>query len=310
VTFIAITAAMSACALDDDGLEVVFSDPASLTCGVFAPMGRATHTSRDGIDGYVLSGRWQWGSGSYNSGYISGGGFVVDDAGVPLTRVDGQIDQRVFFMPDAEVDLLDTWDVAGMQGTGSTDFSVDEVFVPAAMSSPGAVSQRSGQIYAFPTFGFLSIGIAAVALGIAQAALDELVAVATVKVPQGARRTLANRPWAQGEVARAEGQIRSARAFVHEQIERAWAVAAEQRPAPVEIRRDLRLSQTHAVQTCAEAVTSLYTVAGGSSVYRSSPLQRHLRDIHVATQHMMVAHPTYEVAGRLSFDLDTDTTLL
>ena len=79
---------------------------------------------------------------------------------------------------------------------------------------------------------------------------------------------------------------------------------------PVDTRADLRLSNPHAVMTAATVIDSLYTLAGGSSVYLKSPLQRHFRDIHVATQHMMVNEATLELVGRIQLGQETDTNLL
>lgn len=72
------------------------------------------------------------------------------------------------------------------------------------------------------------------------------------------------------------------------------------------LSRDLRLSTTHAVQEATAVVDSMYTLAGGSAVYDSSPLQRHFRDVHVATQHMMVGTGTLENVGRLLLGLEID----
>jgi alkylation response protein AidB-like acyl-CoA dehydrogenase len=154
------------------------------------------------------------------------------------------------------------------------------------------------------------MGIAAVALGLARAAIDALVAIAGGKTPQGSSRTLAMRPSTQSDVATAEALLRSARAFYYEAVESAWQAACATGAIDAALRRDVRLATTHATRTCARAVDLMYDLAGGSSVYRSSPLQRIFRDVHVATQHMMVSPATLELSGRLFLGLETDTSLL
>jgi len=72
----------------------------------------------------------------------------------------------------------------------------------------------------------------------------------------------------------------------------------------------LRLAATSATLACAEVVDAMYGAGGGTSIYQSSPLQRRFRDIHAATQHVMVGLPTYELAGRVLFGLETDTSVL
>ena len=101
------------------------------------------------------------------------------------------------------------------------------------------------------------------------------------------------------EVANAEATLRSARAFYYETIDAAWQKAQRGEPIPIEERRDMRLATTHAVQASVLVVDSMYTLAGGSSVYDTSDLQRRFRDVHVATQHIMVAPSTLETVGRL-----------
>lgn len=111
-------------------------------------------------------------------------------------------------------------------------------------------------------------------------------------------------------MARAEATLRSARAFVLEAIHAAWASAEAGREIPLEQRRDIRLAATHATHACAQVVDRLYTLAGGSAVFTDSPLQRCLRNVHVATQHMMIAEATFELSGRLLLGLPTDAAML
>ena len=109
------------------------------------------------------------------------------------------------------------------------------------------------------------------------------------------------------EVALAEAERRSARAFFYETIEAAWEMAQREGRIGVDERRDVRLATTHAVRASASAVDRMYHLAGGTSVYRTSPLQRIFRDVHVTTQHMMVAPSTFELTGRLLLGLETHT---
>ena len=155
----------------------------------------------------------------------------------------------------------------------------------------------------------LPLGIAAVALGLARSAIDELIELAGDKTPSGGARPLATRPAAQMEVARAEATLRSARAFYYEAIEAAWQEALVG-DLTTDRRRDIRLATTHATHACAKAVDRMYHLGGGTSVYRRSRLQRIFRDIHVATQHMMVGPATLELTGRLLLGVETDVEML
>ena len=79
---------------------------------------------------------------------------------------------------------------------------------------------------------------------------------------------------------------------------------------PIEVRRDMRLSATHALQSSVAVVDAMYTLAGGTAVYESSPLQRHLRDVHVASQHITVSTNTLETIGQLLLGVEAATATL
>jgi alkylation response protein AidB-like acyl-CoA dehydrogenase len=111
-------------------------------------------------------------------------------------------------------------------------------------------------------------------------------------------------------VSRAEALWRSSRAFYYEAVEAAWESACARGAIEPDHRRDVRLATTHATRSCAAAVDLMYHLGGGTSVYRRSPLQRVFRDVHVATQHMMVAPATLELTGRLFLGLETDLAML
>jgi len=304
--FIGITSAFSMASANTDATRALFREKGVVTAGVFAPSGRARAVVQDGVAGYLTSGRWSWGSGSQNARWVSGGclmvdetdGIVKDERGVPRNI-------GVIFRAD-DIEFLDTWDVMGLQGTGSTDFQVTEVFVPKDRTI-----DRFGRpvgdipIFRFPYFALLAIGVGAVALGAARAAMEDFDAFAGKKVPQGHNRSLAEKPATQKDIAKAEAAIRSGRAFFYEAIDAAWE-AAQAGEVTTEHRRDLRLATTHAVASARTAVDLIHEMAGGTSVYRRSPIQRRFRDIHVATQHMVVNPSTYETVGRLLLGLSTN----
>ena len=102
----------------------------------------------------------------------------------------------------------------------------------------------------------------------------------------------------------------AARALVRESVAEAWEEAAASGAVSLSRRAALRRAATHATTASAAAVTSMYEAGGGSAIYDSSPLQRHFRDVHVATQHMMVGPATWELAGRIALGLEPGTAQL
>jgi len=306
VSFIAMTSGSALSDIPEAAAKAIFATPTTTIAGVFAPQGRADR----GEGGYRVSGRWSWGSGSDNADWLLGGcRFFDGDA--PERGRGGAPRANMVLLPRRDVAVLGDWDASGLCGTGSGSFETRETFVPEAhVLGLGLGPPQQGALYRFPRFGLLALGIAAVALGSARAAIDDLVALAREKTPTGSRRTLAHRTATQGEVARAEAGLRAARLFFYDAIERCHERAVRHGDAPLALRREMRLAAAHAVEEAVRVVDAMYALGGGSAVHRSHPLQRRFRDVHVATQHMMVAPPVFELIGRTYLDVEADTRQL
>lgn len=285
----------------------IYGDPLGVYGGIFAPMGRAEPV--DG--GFRLSGRWAWASGSANCTWLSGGAVIAEGDGI-RKLANGAPDSRMMIFPAGEAELIDTWHSQGLKGTGSGDMAVSGIFVPEAraVSLMKTAATHDGALYRFPTFGLLALGIAAVALGNAGAAIADLVELAASKKPTGGGRTLAERGYAQSGLAQARAALKGAEAFVEDAVGQAWALAGAGDDLTTEARAELRLAATHATRTSADVARIMYDLAGGDSVYLKSPLQRRFRDAHVMTQHMMVNPATWELTGRVAFGLPTDATFI
>ena len=307
---IACTTSMNAAYMAPEVAAEIYSAPLTITGGVFAPMGRADIEG----DGYRVSGRWQWGSGSANCSWLAGGCMVFEDG--ELKRLpSGAPDQRMMVFPASEATLHDTWHVMGLKGTGSGDISVENILVPAARSVSliTDVPRESGPLYTFPAFGLLSLGVSAVAMGNARASLDAFKDLASAKKSQGSKKTLAERQTIQANFAEAEARWRAARAYLLAELDETWAIASRVKPGegiPVERRAALRMACTHMTRTGADICRTLYDLGGGAALFESSDLQRRFRDAHAMTQHIVTAPATWELTGRLLLDLPTDAGMV
>ena len=295
----ATTGLLSASLSEKFAREIYGTGPGPLTVGVTAPLGRA-----DKVDGgYQVTGRWPFASGCQNADWICGGSFIFE-GDRQLINDKGAPDTHLMLFKTSEVDIEDTWYVAGLRGTGSHHFNVKEQFVPEGRSVIlGGRARIKKPLYQFPMLGLLALGVSAVSLGIGYHALDAFKDLAGVKKPTGSRKTLVERPLVQADVAKSIADLRSAESFIKEIIDEAWSIAKTGERLSTEIKASLRLAAVNATHRSVAAVDRLYQAGGGSSVYENSPLQQCFRDVHVTTQHIMVAPPIYEVAGRVELGL-------
>ncbi len=306
-SMIASTSSLLGAYLPEQQAAEIFDGGRSVSAGVFAPRGRAER--REG--GYLVSGRWSFVSGVQHSSWVMLGCIVSGEDGPELLG-NGSPDVRLMAVPAASVEVIDTWSVAGLCGTGSHDVALADEPVPAsrAVSLFTDAPRHQGALYSFPLFGLLAMGVAAVALGIARGAIDDLTALAGGKTPTGSAKPLAQRAAVQADVSRAEASVRAARALLLGEASAAWSSAQAGHGVSTTQRMGLRLAATHATDRAADAVGMMYRAGGGTSIYDSSPLQRRFRDVNVATAHMMIGQPTLELTGRVLLGLPTDTAQL
>ena len=210
------------------------------------------------------------------------------------------------FFPANEVTIHeDTWQTSGLRGTGSHDIEVIKANVPEGRWVVlGKRTLIDEPLYRFPTLGLLALGVSAVSIGIARCALEEFMALATDKTPTGSARSLANRPSVQKDVSQSFVAIESAQAFTRQAIDEAWQAANAEGRLSTEIKAKLRLAATNNAWSAVQAVDTLYHAGGGTSIYQKSRLQKCFRDVHVTTQHIMVAQPTLEVVGKVQLGID------
>jgi indole-3-acetate monooxygenase len=278
--------------------EIYADGPDVVLAGAFNPTGVATPV--DG--GFSVTGRWAFASGCQHADWFIGH-CMVDDGRMPPIRM--------MVLPAADVEILDTWSVAGLCGTGSHDFTVDNTFVPDersfAVFEDGGLEGSLGHI---PELTISSLAIANVAIGIAEGAVSELTTLATAKVPMFAQATLAANPLFRHLLGTTDAHLRAARALLDDEVERTWATAVGGGEFTPELRAQLRAAAAWVTTAGAAVVDAAYTAGGGSAMYSSSPLQRRLRDVHAVTQHFAVKQDTLTLAGAVLAGQEVDTTFL
>lgn len=302
-TMIANTTALTSHHLPADWAAEIYGDPRGCTGGFGMP---AATGVPDG-DELIVSGRWSWGSGTDHCTWIGGGVRVLDSAGEPTTTNDGASTPFVFFSPD-QVELLDTWHVSGLKGTGSTDYSVEAARVPAGRWTQliGGEPRVDSALARFPFFGALGAGVAAVMIGLGQRAVDELTELGSHRF-SGSAKGIGERAPIQADLARSQVALAQARTHLHSTVRSVEETAASGSMASDDERVQLRLAASGAADRALEAVDRCYHAVGGTAIYETSPLQRVFRDAHVAISHGMIAPRTFEAFGRYGFGLPTST---
>lgn len=261
-----------------DGPDVVFAG------AVFPP--QPAH--RDG-DGYRVSGRWSFGSGSACATLIGVGIRVEgEQGGLP----------RMAVMPSGRVRIEPNWDVMGMAATGSNDLVVDDVFVPEDYTLVrGAPPSIDTAAYRYPTMAMAAQVLTVVGLGVAREAIDEVVRLATRKQSITGAPSMADRAGFQIALAQMEAQLGAARAWFYEVTEAAWerVVAGDELPAEQVAR--LRIACTHAARVGADVARRAFELSGTTGIFNSHPLSRHVQDAMVVAQHAFVNDGTWQAGG-------------
>ncbi len=272
----------------------LFDDPLLIPCGATSAVGSA---EPDG-DGYRINGRWAFVSGCHNAHVFS----------ATVRRPGDELPVYALVGMD-QVEILDTWHVNGMRGSGSHDVVVDNVHVPATDVARARPVDDS-PLQRIPVGARLAYNKVGVAMGIARAALDEFVLLATGKTPRFTSSKLRERVIAQQAIAEAEAQLRAARAFLYEQTDALWEVMLSGRQPSAAERALLQLACSHAVAASCEAVHAIEIAAGTSTNNVGSRLERACRDVRVVRQHLTVAQQHIADCGRVLLGLPAQEVML
>jgi alkylation response protein AidB-like acyl-CoA dehydrogenase len=278
--------------------------PRSVVANTPAPTAKAVVVP----GGYRVTGRQGFSTGCRHASWVAAHAQITENGQVRLEN--GQPEMRYLFVPVAEAELLDTWHVRGMRGTGTHHFAVHDVFVPAERTvlSATAPALEPGPLYKIPrTLAFAS-GDAAVALGMARSCLDTFVELAGSKTPRAMQALLRDQSMIQVSVGQAEAALRSGRAFLMETVRNIWSEARSADGVRLEQRAVLRLATTHGIRLAAQIIDTVYNAAGATAAYEGHLIQRHFQDIHVITQHLQGRMAHYELVGRhwLGLPIDQD----
>jgi indole-3-acetate monooxygenase len=286
--------------LPEEGAGMIFAAdrPFPVVAGQLSP--RGTGTPVDG--GYLVTGHWGFSSGIPHADWLIGM-FATDASSSPSSpssQVAGPRRLVVFVIPKEQAEVIDNWHVAGLQGTGSLDWKVSGLFVPAGHAYDfGGPAVRGGDLFRLGMPAFTSNEVPPLCIGLARRALDDMTELATrtARFPGGP--TISERAVFHKELGRAEVKLKAARLAHRDAIATMWETAKSGATPPKEEHVAATVASIFAVETCTEVVSDLFRYGGGRVLALSNPMQRHLRNILAARQHVGMSEETYEAAGLL-----------
>jgi alkylation response protein AidB-like acyl-CoA dehydrogenase len=277
--------------LPRDTYEQVYQNgPDVIIAGSAQPVGRAEAVA----GGWRVNGRWPFASGCQHADWMFGF-CVMTEGGKSLCGVRG------FFLPARDWQIEDTWYVAGLKGTGSHHITLRDKVVPAEnfFDLANGVPCVPGPLYQ-AVLQLLPLMHSANSVGIAEGALDELVELANTGRQQlQAAVPMRDSETFQGELGRIAAELRAARAFLQVQAASHWRHALAGTLKDEALLTQATQTAIWIANTCVRAVDACFALAGSSALYETSPLQRRLRDLHVAAQHEKAQQRHYVKAGKL-----------
>tara|TARA_B110000503_G_scaffold19879_1_gene29718 strand:+ start:42813 stop:43955 length:1143 start_codon:yes stop_codon:yes gene_type:complete len=303
------SSSFAAAYLPDEGFEAIFTANNNRVTmgGQFFPNGTG-----DKVDGgYRVTGAWQFGSGTGHSEYVCAG-FLPMDHGQMVMLDEAMPLMMVAVVPREQVTFTDGWHVQGLKGTGSYDYNLQEVFVPASHTYPLMTRDplRGGPIYRFGVMPLTGCGHAAWALGVARSAIDDVRDLAISKTRMGESSSLAHRATFQRNLAHHEAMWRAAHRLVVDTFTEFESQVEEGAEVTPQMRCDMRLAATYTTEACREIVQWAHLSAGTTSVREGNRLERAFRDMYTGTQHAFISENTYIEAGKVLLGLSADSPAL
>lgn len=261
--------------------------------------------------GYRVTGNQGFSTGCKHASWVAPHALIVEN-GQPRQLENGQPETRYLFVPIDEVELLDTWDVRGLRGTGTHHFAVRDVFVPRELSVLAATAPlvETGPLYQIPRTLMFASGDAAVALGMARACLSVFIELAATKTPRATEGLLRDQPMVQADIGHADANLRAGHGLLTETVRAVWDEVSTTGAMSMDRRAALRIATTHTIRLAVQVIDIIYNAAGTTAIYGDHFIQRAFQDIHVISQHTQARRGLYELVGRYRLGLPVDTSKL
>jgi alkylation response protein AidB-like acyl-CoA dehydrogenase len=302
--------AMSAAYLDLPVARSIFGDdPRAVLAWGPGPKVKAVECE----GGYRVTGIWAFASGGRHATWLGAHCPIFQADGAPRLDANGRQQERTMLVRTGDVQWTDIWNTVGLRGTASDQFALTDFFVRADHSITREFDREcreSGPLYRMGAGTCYQVGFAGVACGIARGALDCFLDVARNKVPRGHKSPIRDNAVVQSNLAQAEVNLRSARAFLLQSMAGIWKDLSAGHTITVEQRITIRMAATNAIHKAKDAVDFAYNAAGATAIFENHPLERRFRDIHTVTQQLQGRLSHFETVGAWMMGADADLTFV
>jgi alkylation response protein AidB-like acyl-CoA dehydrogenase len=291
-----------------DAFAEVVVDGAARVAGTFNPL---TTTAIPVDGGYRLTGTVGYASGCHHADWLMAAAWVERDG--ERSFLDGIPELIAGLLPIGEATIDDTWSTAGMRATGSHDCTVADVVVDRRFTFPwgDAALRPERDVWGnIPLIVQIGGALACSAVGAARGSLEAFAELAGAKMPAGGFDLLADKPAGQRAAGEAEGLVLAAEATLARAAEEAWAQGEARRPFEMADRTRFRSRVVTATQLAARAIDLLHDAAGMNAIAAGTILERAWRDVHTATQHLLLNPARYDITGRVALGRDPGSAVI
>ncbi len=238
-------------------------------------------------EGYLLNGHWGFSSGCQHATWMMGAARFSEGG------------WRIAYFRPEDVAFIDNWQVAGLRGTGSFEFRIENLNLPAhQVADQGEPATVDCEMTRVPLALLFAVSFAGVALGVSHAALDDMLEIAQGKLPRYASLRVKDDPDAQRFVGKAQARWRAADVYLHSTVADVLGAVRTGGSVTNDHRAALRMAGTHVIRECADVLDLAYKIVGSTGIYQDHPMQRRFQDMHVITQHVQAREAHYGLLGR------------
>lgn len=250
--------------------------------------------------GWRVSGTWSFASGSRHATWLGAMCPSLETDGTPMVRPDGKPWERTFMFRREQAHIDNVWQVMGLRGTGSDNYTIKDLFVDDSHTLTREYEperQQHGSLYSFQAMQLYASGFASVALGVSRAMLDGFIALAKVKSQAWSPDSLRDNHAVQQIVSHSDAAWKAARAGLHKAVNDAWRDVARTGTLSVDNRMEIRQAATYAIHVSRDMAHQVFHEAGSTAIFNKHPFERRLRDVNSVSQQLQGRRTHFETIG-------------